>query len=106
MSTRELVLSAFEQVAADHGQTLTSLVDGTVVAECGLDSMSFAIVLSHLEDSLGVDPFAEDRWVDFPTTLGELVRLYEREVAGSRLSMTLDGRTQRKSAISKRFRSL
>jgi len=105
MSTRDLILSAFEQVAADHGQRLTPLADDTIVNECGLDSMSVAIVVTCLEDSLGVDPFTKDQWVDFPTTLGELVRLYEREVAGSTTTMTLEQRTERKSPNSKRFRS-
>jgi len=104
MSTRELILSAFEQVAADHGQRLSPLSDDTVVTECGLDSMSVAILVSHLEDSLGVDPFANDRWVDFPATFGELVRLYEHEVAGGAVTMTFDRHAQYYSAKGKGVR--
>jgi hypothetical protein len=51
------------------------------LTECGLDSLSFAIVVASLEDALGVDPFNSSEWVDFPVTLGDFVRLYDRAVA-------------------------
>jgi len=105
MSTRDVIVSAFKQVADDHGQRLTALADDTVVAECGLDSMSVAIVVSHLEDSLGVDPFTKDQWVDFPMTFGELVRLYEREMDGNPPAMAFDQRNQYSFESSKRFGS-
>jgi acyl carrier protein len=81
MSNRESILAVFKQVAAQQGRTLADMTDATVLTECGLDSLSFAIVVSSLEDTLGVDPFASDDWVDFPVTFGDFIRLYDRAVA-------------------------
>ena len=81
MSTRDSILSVFHQVATDQGRTLASMTDDIALTECGLDSLSFAIVVSCLEDTLGVDPFAKDEWVDFPVTFGDFVKLYEHAVA-------------------------
>lgn len=81
MSTRDAVIAVFQQVASDQGRTLVPMTDEVVLTECGLDSLSFAIVVSTLEDRLGVDPFASDEWVDFPVTFGDFIRLYDRAVA-------------------------
>lgn len=81
MSTRDTVVAVFQQVATDQGRVLAPLTDALHLNDCGLDSLSFAIVVASLEDSLGVDPFASSEWVDFPVTFGDFVRLYERAVA-------------------------
>jgi hypothetical protein len=47
----------------------------------GLDSLSFAIVVSSLEDELNVDPFNASEGVAFPVTLGDLIKLYDRAAA-------------------------
>jgi acyl carrier protein len=47
----------------------------------GLDSLSFAIVVASLEDTLGVDPFTADDYAEFPVTLGEFIKLYDRPAA-------------------------
>jgi len=51
------------------------------MTECGLDSLSFAIVVATLEDSLGVDPFNAAEWVDFPVTFGDFIQLYDHAIA-------------------------
>lgn len=81
MSTRDAIVAVFHQVASDQGRTLAPMTDDIALTECGLDSLSFAIVVSSLEDKLGVDPFSSDEWVDFPVTFGDFIRLYERAVA-------------------------
>jgi acyl carrier protein len=81
MSTRDSIISVFKQVAADQGRALAPLTDELHLNDCGLDSLSFAIVVASLEDSLGVDPFAAEEWVDFPVTLGDFVKLYDRALA-------------------------
>ena len=81
MSTRDTIISVFEQVAADQNCRLAPMSDDLRLAECGLDSLSFAIIIASLEDSLGVDPFNSAEWVDFPATLGGLIQLYDRAVA-------------------------
>jgi hypothetical protein len=81
MSIRDTILSVFRTVAADQGRTLAPLSDELPLVKCGLDSLCFAIVVASLEDSLHVDPFNAPEWVDFPVTLGDFVKLYDRSTA-------------------------
>jgi acyl carrier protein len=78
MSIRDAILSAFRQVAGVQGQTLAPLSDELKLTECGLDSLSFAIVVTSLEDSLDVDPFSSSESADFPVTLGDFIKMYNR----------------------------
>jgi hypothetical protein len=41
----------------------------------GLDSLSLALIVARLEDSVGFDPFATIE--RFPVTFGDFVKLYE-----------------------------
>lgn len=77
MSTRTTIKTQFEQVAVEQERKLAALTDDVKLIDCGLDSLSFAIIVARLEDSLGVDPFSSDQAVDFPVTFGDFVRLYE-----------------------------
>jgi acyl carrier protein len=77
MSVKSTIASQFKQVAAEQGRTLSPLTDEQKLIECGLDSLSFAIIVARLEDTLGIDPFNSDRAVEFPVTFGDLVKLYE-----------------------------
>lgn len=77
MSTRTTIKTQFEQVAVEQERKLAALTDEVKLIDCGLDSLSFAIIVARLEDSLGVDPFSSDKAVDFPVTFGDFVRLYE-----------------------------
>lgn len=77
MSTRSTITTQFEQVAVEQERTLAALTDDLKLIDCGLDSLSFAIIVARLEDTLGVDPFSSDQAIDFPVTFGDFVRLYE-----------------------------
>ena len=77
MSIRATITTQFEQVAVEQERKLAPLRDDLKLMDCGLDSLSFAIVVARLEDSLGVDPFSSEKAVDFPVTFGDFVRLYE-----------------------------
>ena len=77
MSVRSQIESQFQQVAREQERTLSPLSDGLKLVQSGLDSLSFAIIVARLEDSLGVDPFNAAEAVDFPVTFGDFVRLYE-----------------------------
>jgi acyl carrier protein len=81
MSTRDLIVSVFKQVAMEQKRTLSPISDDLRMTDCGLDSLSFAIVVATLEDSLGVDPFNSAEWVDFPVTFGDFIQLYDHAVA-------------------------
>ncbi len=80
MSVRSTIFTQFEQVAVEQNRKLTPLSDGVLLLESGLDSLSFAIIVARLEDSLGVDPFSASGTVEFPVTFGDFVKLYEHAV--------------------------
>lgn len=75
MSVRDAIVSMFEQVAHEQQRKLAPLSDDLKLLQSGLDSLSFALVVARLEDSLGYDPF--DKRDSFPVTFGDFVKLYE-----------------------------
>jgi hypothetical protein len=81
MAVRATILSVFENVAADQGRKLAVLRDDLKLVESGLDSLSLAIVVSSLEERLNVDPFNASGAVEFPVTLGDFIKLYDRPSA-------------------------
>lgn len=81
MSFRDDVIRVFRQVAEAQGRTLAPLSDDLKLTQSGLDSLSFAIVVTSLEDSLQVDPFNSLEGASFPVTFGDFVALYERASA-------------------------
>lgn len=78
MIVRPMILAQFEQVAREQAKKLAPLTDNLVLLESGLDSLCFAIVVARLEDALGFDPFSAAEEIDFPVTLGDFIRFYER----------------------------
>jgi acyl carrier protein len=80
MSVRNEILATFRQVADTQGRTLAPLSENLKLTDCGLDSLGFAIVISALEESLHTDPFNSSAWSEFPVTLGDFIKLYERAV--------------------------
>jgi acyl carrier protein len=79
MSTRTNIMEQFKRVAQEHGRPLPQLNDDTPLLDSGLDSLCFAIIVTRLEDALGVDPFSADNTL-FPVTFGEFIHLYETSV--------------------------
>ena len=77
MGVRSKIRRIIEEVAAEQGKQLKPLTGETVLAESGLDSLCFAIIVARLEDELGVDPFSASEEIYFPVTLEDLVGLYE-----------------------------
>jgi acyl carrier protein len=83
MSIRSDITALFAQVAKEQDKKLAPLSDDLGLLESGLDSLCFAIIVARLEDSLGLDPFSAAEDVDFPVTVGDLIKLYENAAAGS-----------------------
>ena len=53
------------------------LTDDLALLDSGLDSLTIAIVVTRLEDTLGLDPFTESDDISYPVTLGDFIRFYE-----------------------------
>jgi acyl carrier protein len=77
MSVKLTIMEQMEQIAREHGKILAPLRDDLVLADCGLDSLGFAVLVARLEDTLGVDPFTAAEDAIFPVTLGDFVKVYE-----------------------------
>lgn len=77
MDVKSEVIAQFKRVAQEYGKSLAPLTDDLALLDSGLDSLSFAVVVTRLEISLGVDPFSEDEDARFPMTLGDFVECYQ-----------------------------
>ena len=80
MSIKLTIIEQMEQVAREHGKILAPLKDDLVLADCGLNSLGFAVLVARLEDTLGIDPFSAAEEAVFPVTLGDFVKVYEHGV--------------------------
>ena len=76
MEIRSEIVHQFTEVAREQSRQLPPLTDDLPLLNSGLDSLCLAILVTRLEDSLGVDPFIADD-VLFPVTFGEFVQCYE-----------------------------
>jgi acyl carrier protein len=81
MSIRETIFSYMRQVAREQQVTLPPLHDALVLLDSGLDSLCFAVLVTRLEDELGLEPFTSAEEAYFPVTLGDFVRVYEDAAA-------------------------
>jgi len=77
MSLKLTIVEQMEQIAREHGKILAPLKEDLVLADCGLDSLGFAVLVARLEDRLGIDPFSAAEEAVFPVTLGDFVKVYE-----------------------------
>ncbi|MDB5393537.1 MAG: acyl carrier protein [Rhodospirillales bacterium] len=78
MLLRPTIIEQLTQVAKEQNKKVLEMSDEVILLDSGLDSLCFAIVVSRLEDLLGVDPFSSVEELRFPTTVGEFISLYEQ----------------------------
>ena len=83
MTIKETVTSLFEQIRTGSKRDLPPLTDDLVLLDSGLDSLGVAILVTRLEDALGLDPFTESESTSPPVTLGEFIQLYEHSAKSS-----------------------
>jgi acyl carrier protein len=74
---KSTILSQILQIAAESRKHLPPLTDDLVLVHSGLDSLAVAILVTRLEDLLGIDPFNEPDGNSYPVTLGDFIRFYE-----------------------------
>jgi acyl carrier protein len=81
MTVQSTILDMFKEVANEQSKPVAPLTEGLVLLDSGLDSLCFAIIVARLEDKLGFDPFSANDNVEYPVTLGDMMRCYERPAA-------------------------
>jgi acyl carrier protein len=89
MSVRATIISQLEEIrrvsvkapltgkSPLKGKALPQLTDELVMLDSGLDSLGIAILVTRLEDTLGLDPFTDSDITSPPVTLGDFIQLYE-----------------------------
>jgi hypothetical protein len=77
MDARSEIMAQFRQVAQEQDRRLAPLNDRMELLNSGLDSLCFAIIVSRLDASLGIDPFSTSEDARFPVTLGDFISFYE-----------------------------
>ncbi|HJU18777.1 MAG TPA: hypothetical protein VJ770_20180 [Stellaceae bacterium] len=77
MSVRAQIVTTIEQVARDQCKQLQPITDDLPLLDSGLDSLCLAIIVAKLEYALSTDPFSGEEAIEFPTTIGDLIKLYE-----------------------------
>jgi hypothetical protein len=78
---RDTILDEIRTVAAEQNRTLAPLTDDLSLAESGLDSLCFAILVARLEDINGRDPLGSAEGAPFPRTIREFIAVYEEALA-------------------------
>lgn len=80
---REVIIEIIKSTLSDSDVSLTSeLTNDSVLLECGLDSLGFAIVVAELESELGFDPFVIMESPVYPKTLLDFINIYEVQGKG------------------------
>lgn len=78
---RDVIIETLSEIVDEQGIGTLELNEESVLLESGVDSLGFAILVSRLEDRLGVDPFSVSDEPYYPKTLGEFVSFYQKYAA-------------------------
>jgi acyl carrier protein len=78
MPIRDTILNQIEVIRSGKGKAFPPLTDDLPLLDSGLDSLGIAVLVTRLEDQLGIDPFSDAELSSPPVTLGDFVRVYER----------------------------
>ncbi|GAC20833.1 acyl carrier protein [Paraglaciecola arctica] len=70
---------AMQQVADLSDCALVEPIEPTtLLLECGLDSLGYAMLVAQLEEDLGFDPFTELQIDIYPSTFAEFLAIYQQ----------------------------
>ena len=73
---RKAIVEEINGIFEEEDKEAPVLHDDDVLLESGLDSLGFAVLVTRLEETLGVDPFTEMEEPVYPRTLREFVDVY------------------------------
>jgi hypothetical protein len=83
MSIKTTIFTQLQEIRGGSGKDSLPLTDDLVLLDSGLDSLGLAILVTRLEDTLGLDPFTASDITVPPVTLGDFVQLYEHAAQSS-----------------------
>lgn len=85
MSTvEEVVRSTLKEVLESKGTSGDIVLEEeSPLADVGLDSLDWAVVVISLEQRLGVDPFSQQTEYDIPNTIREFIYFYVHSVTNA-----------------------
>jgi hypothetical protein len=75
VAVKSKIVEVFQLVAGEQRRKLAPLSDDLKLVDSGLDSLSMALVVAHLDDAFNVNPF--DTAESFPVTFRDFVSMYE-----------------------------
>jgi acyl carrier protein len=79
VNLEQQIKQAMQQVAELSDCTLVEpIVPTTLLLECGLDSLGYAMLVAQLEEDLGYDPFTELEIDIYPSTFTEFLAIYQQ----------------------------
>lgn len=79
MNLEQQIKQAMQQVAELSDCTLVEPIEpDTLLLECGLDSLGYAMLVAQLEEDLGFDPFTELEIDVYPSTFAEFLGIYQQ----------------------------
>jgi acyl carrier protein len=79
LNLEQQIRDAMQQVAElSDCQLVESINPDTLLLECGLDSLGYAMLVAQLEEDLGYDPFTELALDTYPSTFAEFLAMYQQ----------------------------
>ena len=79
LNIEQVVRQAMQQVAElSDCQLVPNIESETLLLECGLDSLGYAMLVAQLEEDLGFDPFTELQIDVYPNTFAEFLAIYQQ----------------------------
>ena len=79
MNLEQQIKQAMQQVAELSDCTLVEPIEpNTLLLECGLDSLGYAMLGDQLEEDLGFDPFTELHIETYPSIFAEFLAIYQQ----------------------------
>jgi|TARA_R110002167_G_scaffold31464_18_gene103292 acyl carrier protein len=79
VNLEQQIRQAMQQVAElSDCQLIEPIEANTLLLECGLDSLAYAMLVAQLEEELGFDPFTELAIDTYPSTFAEFLANYQK----------------------------
>ena len=72
------IIDEIRHVLLEQGGSGRPVEPGDLLSDLNVNSLILAVLVTRLEDRLGIDPFSSLNEIEFPLTVGGFVDLYEQ----------------------------